>query len=53
LVGDGLWREIDGGGWSATETARAALVVAMEGSGRRGDWSWRCGERWGAGQGLL
>jgi hypothetical protein len=23
-------------------TARAALVVAMESSGRRGDWSWRC-----------
>jgi hypothetical protein len=24
-------------------TARAALVVAMESSGRRGNWSWRCG----------
>jgi hypothetical protein len=36
LVGDGLWREIDSGGRSATETTRVALVVAMEGSGRRG-----------------
>jgi hypothetical protein len=25
--------------------AGAALVVAMEGSGRRGKWSWRCGAR--------
>jgi hypothetical protein len=25
--------------------AGAALVVAMEGSGRRGNWSWRCGAR--------
>jgi hypothetical protein len=33
--------------------AGAALVVAMEGSGRRGNWSWRCGARWGAGQALL
>jgi hypothetical protein len=31
----------------------AALVVAMEGSGRRGNWSWRCGARWGAGPTLL
>jgi hypothetical protein len=37
LVGDGLWREIDGGGRFATKTTRAALVVAMEGSGRRGN----------------
>jgi hypothetical protein len=37
LVGDGLWREIDDSGRSATETARAALVVAMEGLGRRGN----------------
>jgi hypothetical protein len=29
--------------------AGVALVVAMEGSGRRGNWSWRCGVRWGAG----
>jgi hypothetical protein len=29
-------------------TTRAALVVAMESSGRRGNWSWRCGTRWGA-----
>jgi hypothetical protein len=35
------------------ETAWAALVVAMESSGRRGDWSWRCGTRWGAGPALL
>jgi hypothetical protein len=34
-------------------TARAALVVAMESSGRRGNWSWRCGVRWGAGTTLL
>jgi hypothetical protein len=33
--------------------AGAALVVAMEGSGRRGKWSWRCGARWGAGPALL
>jgi hypothetical protein len=31
----------------------AALVVAMEGSGRRGNWSWRYGVRWGAGPALL
>jgi hypothetical protein len=31
----------------------AALVVVMEGSGRRGNWSWRCGARWGAGPALL
>jgi hypothetical protein len=31
----------------------AALVVAMEGSRRRGNWSWRCGARWGAGLALL
>jgi hypothetical protein len=52
LVEDGLWREIDGGGRSSIETARAALVVAMEGSGRRGDWSWRCGVLREAAQGL-
>jgi hypothetical protein len=34
-------------------TARAALVVVMESSGRRGNWSWRCGTRWGAGLALL
>jgi hypothetical protein len=34
-------------------TARAALVVAMESSGRRGDWSWRCGTRWRASLALL
>jgi hypothetical protein len=34
-------------------TARAALVVAMEGSRRRGNWSWRCGTRWGASPALL
>jgi hypothetical protein len=34
-------------------TARAALVVAMESSGRRGNWSWRCGTRWGDGPALL
>jgi hypothetical protein len=33
--------------------AGATLMVAMEGSGRRGKWSWMCGTRWGAGQGLL
>jgi hypothetical protein len=33
--------------------AGAALVVAMEGSGRRGKWSWMCGARWGAGTALL
>jgi hypothetical protein len=33
--------------------AGAALVVAMEGSGRRGNWSWRCRARWGAGPALL
>jgi hypothetical protein len=33
--------------------AGAALVVAMEGSGRRGKWLWRCGARWGAGPALL
>jgi hypothetical protein len=34
-------------------TARAALVVAMESLGRRGNWSWRCRTRWGAGPALL
>jgi hypothetical protein len=38
LVGDGLWREIDGGGRSAIETARA---VAVGGSGGREEG--RCG----------
>jgi hypothetical protein len=38
LVGDGLWREIDGGRRSATETARA---VAFGGSGGREEG--RCG----------
>jgi hypothetical protein len=33
--------------------AGAELVVAMEGSGRRGNWSWRCGAKWGAGPALL
>jgi hypothetical protein len=33
--------------------AGAALVVAMEGSGRRWNWSWRCGVPRGAGQGFL
>jgi hypothetical protein len=53
------WSGTDCGGRSTAAgglqpgTERAALVVAMEGSGRRGIWSWRCGTRWGAGQGLL
>jgi hypothetical protein len=34
-------------------TTRAALVVVMESSGRRGNWSWRCGTRWGAGPAFL
>jgi hypothetical protein len=33
--------------------AGAALVVAMEGSGRRGKGSRRCGARWAAGPALL
>jgi hypothetical protein len=53
------WSGMDYGGRSTTagglqpETARAALVVAMESSGRRGNWLWRCGTRWGAGPALL
>jgi hypothetical protein len=53
------WSGTDCGGRSTAagglqpRTARAALVVAMESSGRRGDWSWRCGTRWGAGSALL
>jgi hypothetical protein len=49
------WPGMDCGGRSTTAgglqpgTTRAALVVVMESSGRRGDWSWRCGTRWGAG----
>jgi hypothetical protein len=33
--------------------AGAALVVAMEGSGKREKWSWRCGVPRRAAQGLL
>jgi hypothetical protein len=53
------WSETDFGGRSTATgglqpgMARAALVVAMESSGRRGNWSWRCGTRWGAGPALL
>jgi hypothetical protein len=53
------WSGTDCGGRSMAagglqpRTARAALVVAMESSGRRGNWSWRCGTRWGAGPALL
>jgi hypothetical protein len=45
-------RSTAGGGLLAV-VAGAALVVAMEGSGRRGKWSWRCGATWGAGPALL
>jgi hypothetical protein len=49
------WSGTDCGGRSTAVgglqpgTARAALVVAMEGSGRTRNWLWRCGTRWGAG----
>jgi hypothetical protein len=52
------WSGTDCGGRSTAAgglqpgAARAALVVAMEGSGRRGNWSWRCVTRWGAGPAL-
>jgi hypothetical protein len=36
-----------------TVVAGAALVVAMEGSGRRENWSWRCGVPRRAAQALL
>jgi hypothetical protein len=45
------WSGTDCGGRSTAAgglqpgTARAALVVAMKSSGRRGNWSWRCGTR--------
>jgi hypothetical protein len=39
-----LWRGgSTAGGGVARGGGRAALVVTMEGSGRRGNWSWRCG----------
>jgi hypothetical protein len=53
------WSGTDCGGISTVAgglqpgTTRAALVVAMESSGRRGNWSWRCETRWGAGPALL
>jgi hypothetical protein len=53
------WSGTDYGGRSTAAgslqpgAARAALVVAMDSSGRRGNWSWRCGTRWGAGPALL
>jgi hypothetical protein len=53
------WSGTDYGGRSTAAgglqpgTARATLVVAMESSGRRGNWSWRCGTRWGASLALL
>jgi hypothetical protein len=53
------WSGTDCGGRSTAEgglqpgTTREALVVAVESSGRRENWSWRCGTRWGAGPALL
>jgi hypothetical protein len=43
MAGGGLLAVVDG----------AVLVVAMEGSGERKKWSWRCGVPRRAAQGLL
>jgi hypothetical protein len=51
------WSGTDCGGRSTAagglQLEIGELVVAMESSWRRGNWSWRCGTRWGAGPDLL
>jgi hypothetical protein len=45
LVGDGLLRDIDGGGRSATRNGTGGAGGGDGELAEVGDWSWRCGTR--------